>query len=926
MGKGKYDDTLNLPNTSFPMRANLPTKEPEILSFWEQTDIYGRVQEKNNGRPKFILHDGPPYANGNIHLGHTLNKVLKDIIIKYHSMTGYDTPYIPGWDTHGLPIEQQAIKALGIDRNKTNIVKFREHCRDYALKYVEIQKEGFKRLGVRGDWDHPYLTLKPEFEAIQIKVFGDMALKGYIYKGLKPVYWCYDCETALAEAEVEYNDKNSPSIYVKFPVKDGKGVIPNDAFVIIWTTTPWTIPANTGICLNAKLDYVLAEVAESKFVVAKGLLTQVAAELEWDNYKVIKEFKGRALERCVCRHPFYDRDSLIVLGEHVTLEAGTGCVHTAPGHGEDDFYVGKEYGLEVISPVDNSGRFTEQAAPFTGMLVTDANKHIIDLLREKEMLLKTSRIEHQYPYCWRCKHPIIYRATEQWFASIDSFREAALTAIDNVEWIPAWGRERIYNMVRDRGDWCISRQRTWGVPIPIFYCQSCNEPVINQQTIEHISDLFSKHGSDIWFAKEAEELIPEGLECSCGCKSFTKETDIMDVWFDSGSSHMAVLETYKELSWPADMYLEGSDQHRGWFNSSLSTAVAIRGTAPYRKVLTHGFLVDEQGRKMSKSLGNVVDPLKMIDQMGADILRLWVSSADYRNDVSVSNNIIKQSAEAYRKIRNTCRFMLSNLFDFNPETDTVNYEMLTELDKWALLKKDKLVRRVTQAYEQHEFHVAFHSVHNFCTIDMSNIYFDILKDKLYCSHPDDPERKAAQTVLYELINDLVILLAPVLSFTSEEIWSHIRREHQPDSIQLMEWPQPNDKYIDDELEKRIDRLLQVREVVTKALEEARVGKVIGHSLGASVTIYADQNWIDLLRSTANLEKFFIVSAVEIADEAAVNADAVQLEYVKGIAVSVKAPEGEKCERCWIIEKSVIEGSDAPLCKRCSQVVNTLKSS
>ncbi|HNX29149.1 MAG TPA: isoleucine--tRNA ligase [Syntrophomonadaceae bacterium] len=925
MGKGKYDDTLNLPKTDFPMRANLPAREPEILKNWETTDIYARVQEKNNGRPKFILHDGPPYANGSIHLGHTLNKVLKDIIIKYHSMTGFDTPYIPGWDTHGLPIEQQAIKALGLDRNKTDIVKFRQHCRDYALKYVDIQREGFKRLGVRGDWDHPYLTLNQEFEAIQIKVFGEMALKGYIYKGLKPVYWCYDCETALAEAEVEYNDKTSPSIYVRFPVKDGKGIIPETAFVIIWTTTPWTIPANAGIALNAKLDYVLVSVDENQYVAAKGLLTRVAEELGWSSYKILKEFKGSELERGVCRHPFYDRDSLIVLGDHVTLEAGTGCVHTAPGHGEDDFYVGKEYGLEVISPVDNSGRFTEQAAPFTGKLVNDANKDVIELLEAKGMLLKTARVEHQYPYCWRCKHPIIYRATEQWFASIDSFRQAALEAIDNVEWIPFWGRDRIYNMVRDRGDWCISRQRTWGVPIPIFYCEKCQEPVINQQTVDHISNLFKEYGSDVWFARTAEELIPEGLECpSCGGKSFRKETDIMDVWFDSGSSHMAVLETYKELSWPADMYLEGSDQHRGWFNSSLSTAVAIKGTAPYRKVLTHGFTVDEQGRKMSKSLGNVVDPLKMIEQMGADILRLWVSSADYRNDVSVSDNIIKQSAEAYRKIRNTCRFMLSNLFDFNPETDTVPYEKLTDLDKWALLKKDKLLRKVTQAYEQHEFHVAFHSVHNFCTVDMSNIYFDILKDKLYCSLPDDPERKAAQTVLYELINTLVLILTPVLAFTTEEIWSHIRRDDQPDSVQLMEWPQPDDKYLNDELELRIDRLLQVREVVTKALEEARVAKVIGHSLGASVTVYAGENWLDLLENTTDPEKFFIVSAVKITGAQAPVADVVKLEHVSGIGVKVEAAEGEKCERCWIIEK-ITADSGTCLCKRCSEVVDILKS-
>ncbi|HNX92500.1 MAG TPA: isoleucine--tRNA ligase, partial [Syntrophomonas sp.] len=632
MAKGKYDETLNLPSTEFPMRANLPNKEPEILKFWQEKNIYQQVQEKNQGQEKFILHDGPPYANGDIHLGHTLNKILKDIIVKQHSMLGFDSPYVPGWDTHGLPIEQQAIKALGIDRHRTDVVEFRRHCHDYAMKYVGIQSGEFQRLGVSGDWDHPYLTLDPKFESVQIKVFGEMANKGYIYKGLKPVYWCGDCETALAEAEVEYNDKISPSIYVKFPVKDGKGVVPEDAFVIIWTTTPWTLPANTGISLHPDYEYVLVEVNGEKYVLAKGLLESVSAQLIWSEVNILKEFRGKELERAVCRHPFMERDSLVILGRHVTLEAGTGCVHTAPGHGEDDFYVGREYGLEVISPVDNSGRFTEEAGKFKGLYVHKANQNVIDELQEKGMLLKAEKYEHQYPYCWRCKNPIIYRATDQWFASIDGFRKDALQAIDDVEWIPSWGRERIYNMVRDRGDWCISRQRTWGVPIPIFYCDSCGETIVNNETIDRISDLFAEHGSDIWFMKEAAELLPEGFTCpKCSGQKFSKETDIMDVWFDSGSSHMAVLETRPELRWPSDLYLEGSDQHRGWFNSSLSTSVAVRGIAPYKKVLTHGFVVDEKGHKMSKSLGNVVDPLKMIQEMGADILRLWVSSADYRN-------------------------------------------------------------------------------------------------------------------------------------------------------------------------------------------------------------------------------------------------------------------------------------------------------
>jgi isoleucyl-tRNA synthetase len=924
MAKGKYDATLNLPQTEFPMRANLPKREPEILKFWEKIDIYKKVQEKNAGNEQFILHDGPPYANGDIHLGHTLNKVLKDIIVKQKSMLGYDAPYVPGYDTHGLPIEQQAIKNLGLDRHRTDVLEFRRFCKEYALKYVDIQGEQFKRLGVRGDWANPYLTLKPEFESIQIKVFGEMAKKGYIYKGLKPVYWCGSCETALAEAEVEYGDKTSPSIYVKFPVKDGKGLIPEDAFVIIWTTTPWTLPANTAISLHPEFEYVLVEVSSEKYLVAKGLLETLAGELEWNSWTILNEYKGESLERAVCRHPFIERDSLLIMGQHVTLEAGTGCVHTAPGHGEDDFYVGKEYGLEVISPVDNSGRFTDEAGKFAGLYVHDANNDVIEELKNRGMLLKASKVEHQYPFCWRCKNPIIYRATEQWFASIDGFRQEALEAIDSVRWIPSWGRERIYNMVRDRGDWCISRQRTWGVPIPIFYCAACGETLINDETIAKISQLFAEHGSDIWFIKDAAELLPEGVQCACGSKEFTKESDIMDVWFDSGSSHMGVLETYDELSWPADMYLEGSDQHRGWFNSSLSTAVAVKGKAPYRQVLTHGFLVDEKGRKMSKSMGNVVDPLKMIEQMGADILRLWVSSADYRNDVSVSNNILKQCAEAYRKIRNTCRFILGNLFDFDPDKDCVDYKNLTELDKWALLKLDKLIRRVTKAYDDYEFHVVFHSVHNFCTIDLSNIYFDILKDKLYCSHPDDPERKAAQTVLYEILNALIVILTPILAYTTEEVWGQLKKEGQLESVQLLDWPQYQDEYINEALESRFEKLLEVREVVTKALEEARNKKVIGHSLGARVTVYASEEWFAVLKTFEQLEKMFIVSRADLRAENEKEDSAVSLEELSGIWVSVQAAEGEKCERCWIIEPSVGENEEHPtLCRRCQEVVSKL---
>ena len=927
MAKGKYDGTLNLPRTDFPMRANLPKREPEILEFWNEIDIYKKVQEANAGKPQFILHDGPPYANGNIHLGHTLNKVLKDIIVKFYSISGYDSPYVPGWDTHGLPIEQQAIKNMGIDRHRTDIVEFRRHCRDYALKYVDLQREQFKRLGVRGDWDNPYLTLNPEFEAIQIKVFGEMAKKGYIYKGLKPVYWCGDCETALAEAEIEYGEKTSPSIYVKFPVQDGKGVLPPDSFIVIWTTTPWTLPANMGIAVHPEFEYVVVSVNKEKYIVAKGLLEEVAGKLDWSDYEILSEFKGEEIDRAVCRHPFIDRESLVVLGDHVSLEAGTGCVHTAPGHGEDDFYVGREYGLQVLSPVDDQGRFTDEAQPFTGLYVHDANQQVIEKLQENNALLNASQLQHQYPFCWRCKHPIIYRATEQWFASIDGFRQEALQAIDRVEWIPSWGRDRIYNMVRDRGDWCISRQRTWGVPIPIFYCQSCGEPIINDETIQRISDLFAEHGSDIWFIKKANDLLPPGYTCEhCGGRQFSKETDTMDVWFDSGSSHMGVLETYPELRWPADMYLEGSDQHRGWFNSSLSTAVAVRGTAPYRQVLTHGFVVDEQGRKMSKSLGNVVDPLKMINELGADILRLWIASADYRTDVSVSENIIRQSAEAYRKIRNTCRFILGNLYDFDYEKDQVPYEKLSELDRWALMKAEKLLRRVTKAYREYEFHIVFHSIHNFCTVDLSNIYFDILKDTLYCSHPDDQRRKGAQTVLYKLINDLVIMLTPILAFTTEEIWSFLRRDDQPESVQLLSWPEENDLYLDDALEQHMDKVLQVREVVTKALEEARSRKIIGHSLASKVIVYANDEWYKLLQETPGLEKIFIVSQLELVNSNQAVENGTNLENVDGIWVTVEPAQGGKCERCWIIDSSVSTEEEQPaLCSRCSTVVEALDS-
>ncbi|NPV91446.1 MAG: isoleucine--tRNA ligase [Firmicutes bacterium] len=925
----EYEKTLNLPQTDFPMRGNLPQREPEILKYWEEGRIYAQVQEASQGKPRFILHDGPPYANGHIHLGTALNKILKDIVVKYHSLVGYDSPYVPGWDTHGLPIEQQAIKDLGINRKEINVAEFRKHCREYALRYVDIQREEFKRLGVRGDWDDPYITLKPAFEAVQIGVFGEMAKKGYIYKGLKPVYWCTDCETALAEAEVEYADKKSASIYVKFPVKDAHGLFPEPgAFVVIWTTTPWTLPANLGISLHPEFKYDLVRVGDERYVMAQELVKTVMEVLGIDDYQVEKTFKGSDMERVVCQHPFYERDSIVVLGEHVTLDQGTGCVHTAPGHGQEDFVVGQAYKLGVISPVDGTGKFDSETGVVAGMYYEKANAAILEELSERGRLLKRDSTTHQYPHCWRCKHPIIFRATEQWFASIDGFRQQALQQIDEVRWIPAWGRDRIYNMVADRGDWCISRQRTWGVPIPIFYCESCGEPVINDQTIKRVQELFREHGSDIWFVAGARELLPAGFTCpSCDHGEFRKETDTMDVWFDSGSSHFAVLETRPDLSWPADLYLEGSDQHRGWFNSSLSTSVAVRNLAPYRIVLTHGYVVDEQGRKMSKSLGNVINPLNVIKEMGADILRLWVSSSDYRNDIAVSKNILKQVTEAYRKIRNTCRFILGNLYDFEPEKDRVPESKLLEIDRWALMRLNKLIRRVTAAYQNYEFHVVYHSVHNFCVVDMSAFYLDIIKDRLYCSAPGSPERRAAQTVISQIIEALVSLLAPVLAFTTEEIWRYLPRpKDRVASVQLAGWPAERPEYDDPELERRWDKLIEVRSVVSKALEIARQQKTIGHSLAARVHLYPEREWYGYLLSWGgDLADLFIVSQVELHKPGETPpAGSHHSEELPGVAVAVEAARGEKCVRCWQYHPEVGEDPQHPeVCPRCSKVVKEI---
>ncbi|MDI6602194.1 MAG: isoleucine--tRNA ligase [Thermoanaerobacteraceae bacterium] len=919
-----YNETLNLPKTSFPMKANLPQKEPEILKFWEEIDINRLVLDKNKDKPSYILHDGPPYANGDLHLGHTLNKILKDIINKYKSMNGFNTPYVPGWDTHGLPIEAQAIKKLGINRHEVSPVEFRKMCKEYALEQIDIQRKEFKRLGVRGDWDNPYLTLSPEFEAKQIEIFGQMAEKGFIYKGLKPVYWCTTCETALAEAEIEYKDETSNSIYVKFQVTDDKGLFNkfvddiHNVYFVIWTTTTWTIPANLAICLNPELDYSMVKVNDEIYVIATELVKNVCHDLNITDYKISGSFKGSELEGIKTRHPLYDRESIVILGEHVTLDAGTGCVHTAPGHGEEDFIVGQKYGLEAYNPIDEKGFFKDVAGKYAGVKYFKANEEIEKDLFEVGALLGKKKLVHSYPHCWRCKNPVIFRATEQWFASVKGFRDEALKAIKEVQWIPSWGEDRITNMVKDREDWCISRQRLWGVPIPIFYCQECGEPLIDKDTIAKVASIFREKGSDAWFELSAEELLPEGKKCKCGSDKFRKETDIMDVWFDSGSSHAAVLETRENLSWPADMYLEGSDQHRGWFQSSLLTSVATRGQAPYRSVLTHGFVVDGEGRKMSKSLGNGIDPNDIIKKYGAEILRLWVISSDYTSDVRISDKILSQLTEVYRKIRNTIRFMLGNLYDFNPNSDMVNYENMEEIDRWALLRLERLKEKINEAYESYQYHLIYHLVHNFCVVDMSNQYLDIIKDRLYTFRAVSKARRSAQTAMYIILNDIIKLLTPVLSFTAEEVWSYIPHKEEENcvSIQLADWPEPNKKYINLELESKWSRLMDIRSEVTKAIEIARNDKVIGHSLNAEVILYPSDNIKDIIEYFKDqLDTIFIVSKVTVEN---FNSAREDITYeTENLKVKIQQAPGKKCSRCWVYSETVGQNPEHPeLCQKC----------
>lgn len=918
--KKDYGQTLNLPNTEFPMRGNLPEKEPKIKEAVLDNGLYEKMLKKNEGKKSYVLHDGPPYANGEIHMGHALNKVLKDTIVRFKNLQGYYTPYVPGYDTHGLPTEKKAIQKLGIKREEMSVSKFRDICHEFALEYVGKQTEGFQRLGVLGDWEHPYITLEPEFEARQIGVFADMYQKGYIYKGLKPVYWCTDCETALAEAEIEYKDVDNVSIYVKFPVVEGKGILDNDMKIVIWTTTPWTLPGNTGITVGGEFEYSVIDTGTEKLVMATSEAARVMETAGVTDYKTIKTVEGSELEGILCQHPFADRTSKVVIGSedtvNVELGTGTGAVHTAPSYGKEDYLCGLKNGLEIIVCVDGKGYQTEKAGQFAGLSCEESNKVITNWLQDNGYLLATEKISHSYPHCWRCKNPIIIRATDQWFASVDGFRKETLDAIKTVKWTPSWGEERITSMVKDRNDWCISRQRTWGVPIPIFYCKECGEEYATKEGFEKIKQIFREKGSNAWYDLDEKDLMVEGATCPhCGSHEFKKETDIMDVWFDSGSSHQAVL-VERGIDYPADLYLEGHDQYRGWFQSSLLTSVATQGVSPYKAILTHGWVIDEDGRKMSKSLGNGISPQDIIKEYGADILRLWVLSSDFKTDISISRDILKQISEAYRKIRNTARYILGNIADFDPEKQ-VSYSDMLEIDKWALLRLYQLVKNCTQNYEDFNFHMVYHDINQFCVSDMSNFYLDIIKDRLYTSKPDSVERKSAQTAMYIILDSLVKMLAPMICYTTEEIWSYMphKKDENTESVMLNYWPEVDSEYENHKLEEKWNHILELKEMVAKELEVARSEKVIGHSLNAKVTLLADEKEYSFLKENREqLETVFIVSNLQVEEK--------PTDQTEKLAVKVEVAEGEKCERCWKYSTTVGEDKENPtICHRCSDSIS-----
>ncbi|MBU6132673.1 isoleucine--tRNA ligase [Staphylococcus xylosus] len=913
-----YKDTLLMPKTDFPMRGGLPNKEPKIQEEWDEKNIYQKVLDKNEGNPSYILHDGPPYANGNLHMGHALNKILKDIITRYKSMRGYYAPYVPGWDTHGLPIEQ-ALTKKGVKRKELSIAEFRKNCEAFALEQIENQKKDFKRLGIKGDFNNPYITLKPEYEAAQIRLFGEMADKGLIYKGKKPVYWSPSSESSLAEAEIEYQDKRSPSIYVAFDVKDGKGIVDPDAKFIIWTTTPWTLPSNVAITVHPDLTYGQYNVNGQKYIIGKDLASDVVEALGWDDDTLVleNEFKGKELEYVEAQHPFFERESLVINGLHVTTDAGTGCVHTAPGHGEDDYIVGQKYNLPVISPVDDKGVFTDEAGQFEGMFYDKANKEITDLLKENGALLHLEFITHSYPHDWRTKKPVIFRATPQWFASIDKVRQDILDSIDETQFKVDWGKTRIYNMIRDRGEWVISRQRVWGVPLPVFYAEN-GDIIMTSETVNHVADLFEANGSNIWFEREAKDLLPEGFtHPSSPNGEFTKETDIMDVWFDSGSSHRGVLEARPELSYPADLYLEGSDQYRGWFNSSITTSVATRGQSPYKMLLSHGFVMDGEGKKMSKSLGNVIVPDQIVKQKGADIARLWVSSVDYLADVRISDEILKQTSDVYRKIRNTLRFMLGNVNDYNPATDAIAEDNLLEVDKYLLNRLREFTANTLDHYDNYDYLDIFQEVQNFINVELSNFYLDYGKDILYIEERDSHKRRSMQTVLYQIVVDMTKLLAPILVHTSEEVWSHIPHVEE-ESVHLTNMPDRVE--VDREFVDRWNTFMKLRDDVNRALEVARNEKVIGKSLEAKVVIGSNDNFdaTSFLQQFADLQQLFITSQAEVVDHVE---DGIPYQYGD---IRIEHAHGEKCERCWNYSESLGSvGELNNLCPRCQEVVKTL---
>ncbi|MFA4829597.1 MAG: isoleucine--tRNA ligase [Thermodesulfovibrionales bacterium] len=925
MKRKDYKDTLNLPQTGFPMKANLAQREPDMLKSWEDNRIYEKIQDKNKNSKHYILHDGPPYANGHIHIGHALNKILKDIIIKFKSMQGFYSPYVPGWDCHGLPIELQVDKNLGEKKDKVDILEKRNLCKEYAAEFVDIQREEFKRLGVFGAWAEPYLTMSYTYEGAIVREFAEFVRRGYVYKGKKPVHWCHSCVTALAEAEVEYADKESPSVFVKFGVDDeninkhipalkGKRV-----FVIIWTTTPWTLPANLAIAFNPDLTYAGVEHGNEVYIAAEGRLDALKEKIGL-NGKILTKVSGKGLEGMLVLHPFIQRTSKAVLGEFVSLEEGTGIVHIAPGHGEDDYKVGLKYGLDIYAPVDDKGKFTKAVPELEGQFVFKANAAIIEILKNKNALIKEEKVVHSYPHCWRCKKPVIFRATEQWFISVEhnSLRKKCLEEIDKVEWVPKWGRDRIYNMVSSRPDWCISRQRAWGVPITLIRCKDCGEFVKDDSVLDTIIKSVEENGADIWFSKKAEDFLPEGYKCKkCKAASFSKEMDILDVWFDSGVSHAAVMEKNQKLSWPADMYLEGSDQHRGWFQSSLLASVGTRGTSPYRTVLTHGFVVDGSGKKMSKSLGNVVAPQEIIKTSGAEILRLWVSAEDYRDDIRISKEIIDRLTEAYRKIRNTARFLLGNLHDFDEKDYSKD---LLEIDRWAMSRLQQLIKKISSAYENYVFHEVYHLLHNFCIVDMSSFYLDILKDRLYTFKPDSKERRAAQWVLNNILVTMTKLMSPVISFTAEEIWKNIAGDRE-ESVFLSAFPAADDKFLDTALEEKWEKFITIRTEVNKALEIKRQNKFIGNALEAKIMIYLPENEFNLLSGYKEfLPTLFIVSGADIKPASGKVDGAYESEDIKGMSVIVEKAEGGKCERCWNWSASVGTLSDAPeLCLRCYNV-------